>query len=295
MSSPFPNSASRLNHAPLFMMLGVMLIPLMDGTAKLLVTDYPVSQVVWGRYIFHLLTLPILFVLMKERPTLQSNKPKLQFSRAFFLLGDTALFFAALFFIPLANGKAVFFVAPLIMTALAPVLLSEKVGKHRWIAVLIGFGGTLFILKPEAEGEFIGYMLAFGSASFYAVYLLLTRKLVTDISPLNALLFTAIVGSVVMSVIVPFQWQSPDLRGWLLFLAMGTLGTLSHFFVAKSFERGDASSLAPFTYAEIISATIFGIVVFGHFPGSLTWIGIAIVICSGLYIWRRERIKKLTP
>jgi len=283
------SSAKAARLAPIFMILGMLLVPVMDGTAKLLVRDYPVAQVVWSRYFFHLLSLLPLFIIFREKLSLKPARPKLQFVRALFLLGDTALFFAALSFIPLTNGKAVFFVAPLIMTALAPLILSEKVGWHRWAAVLVGFSGTLFMLKPEAEGEWLGYLLAFGSAAFYAIYLLLTRKLSPTSSPLNTLLYTAVVGTLIMTLLVPFDWKTPDLFGWTLMLAMGILGTLSHFFIIKAFEGGDASHLAPFTYSEIVSATIFGVVVFGHFPGMTTWVGISIVMASGLYILRREQ------
>jgi len=255
----------------------------------MLVKDYPVLQVVWGRYFFHLLTLLPLFFIFNERINLKPGKIKLQLTRALFLLGDTALFFAALAFIPLANGKAVFFVSPLIMTALAPFVLNEKVGRHRWIAVLVGFSGTLFILKPEAEGEWAGYLLAFGSAVLYAIYLLLTRKLSAAASPLGTLLFTAVTGTAVMSFFLPLNWTAPDVAGWGLMLTTGLLGTLSHFFIIKAFEGGDASKLAPFAYAEILSATVFGMIVFNQFPGILVWVGISIVVSSGLYILKRER------
>lgn len=275
--------------AALYMILGMLMVPLMDGTAKILVASYPVGQVVWGRYFFHLITLMPLFLIFRQKPSIKPAKLSLQFSRALFLLGDTALFFGALFFIPLANGKAVFFASPLIMTALAPLILRERVGRHRWIAVLVGFSGTLFVLNPNADGELIGYLLAFGSAAFYAIYLLLTRKLSTSSTPLNTLLFTALVGTIIMTVFLPFNWVTPDTTGWMLMLATGILGTLSHFFIVKALESGDASQLAPFSYAEIISATVFGIMVFGEFPDPLTWIGISIVIASGLYILKRER------
>ncbi|MEH6494953.1 MAG: DMT family transporter, partial [Pseudomonas marincola] len=152
-----------------------------------------------------------------------------------------------------------------------------------------GFSGTLLILQPEADGEWFGYLLAFGAAAFYAIYLLLTRKLAATSSPLNTLLYTAIIGTLIMSIVVPFEWTTPDLRGWLLMLATGVIGTLSHFFIIKAFEGGDASHLAPFTYSEIISATLFGVIVFGQFPGISTWIGISIVMASGLYIFKREQ------
>ncbi len=270
------------------MILGMLLVPLMDGTAKILVADYPVAQVVWGRYAFNLLTLLPLFLLLRQRLRFSRTRFSLQLSRALFLLGDTALFFAALFFIPLANGKAVFFASPLIMTALAPLMLGERVGRHRWAAVLIGFTGTLFILKPEASGLSIGYALALGSAFLYALYLLMTRKLSSSAPPLMSLLYTALFGTLIMSLFLPFHWVMPDGRGWALLVATGALGTISHFCIIKALEIGSASQLAPFSYAEIISATLFGLVVFGNFPDMATWTGISIVVASGLYILHRE-------
>lgn len=275
--------------ASFYMILGMLLVPIMDGTAKVLVATYPVEQVVWGRYFFHLITLIPLFLFLRQKPSLKPKRIGLQLTRALFLLADTALFFGALFFIPLANGTAVFFTSPLIMTALAPLILREKVGYHRWGAVLVGFLGALFVLKPSADGEFIGYLMALGSALFYALYLLLTRKLSNSSTPLDTLLFTAIVGTVIMSLFLPLNWVMPDTKGWALMLITGLLGTLSHFFIIKALDRGDASQLASFMYAEIISATIFGIIVFGDFPGILTWIGMTIVVISGLYILKRQQ------
>ncbi|MBL4739823.1 MAG: DMT family transporter [Sneathiella sp.] len=289
MTKTNANNLRATARAPLYMVLAMLLVPLMDGTAKLLISDYSLVQVVWGRYFFHLLTLLPLFIIFRQKPSPIPKRIGLQLTRTLVLLGDTALFFGALIFIPLASGKAVFFVAPLIMTALAPFILKEKVGVHRWGAVIVGFSGTLFILSPEGEGEIVGYLLAFGAASFYAIYLLLTRKITTASSPLDTLLFTAVLSTVILSCLLPFYWVMPDLDGWLLMLATGLLGTLSHFFIIKAFEGGDASQLAPFAYAEIISATLFGVIVFGDFPGPTTWIGISIVVASGLYILRRER------
>ncbi|WP_169567338.1 DMT family transporter [Sneathiella limimaris] len=290
MGNTHYSSVAQKNTAPIYFILGMLLVPVMDGTAKYLVAEYPLAQVVWSRYFFHLLTLLPLFFIFRVKIRLIPERLNWQTARALFLLGDTALFFGALAFIPLTNGKAVFFVSPLIMTALAPFLLGEKVGWHRWGAVLVGFAGTLFILRPEADGEFLGYLLAFGSAAFYAIYLILTRKLTTSGSPLNTLLYTAIFGTVLMAFFLPFHWTTPDFHGFSLMVLTGLLGTLSHFFIIKAFETGDASSMAPFSYAEIISATLFGLIVFGHIPGPLTWIGISIVVASGLYVFKRERV-----
>jgi len=270
------------------MVTAMLLVPIMDGTAKLLMQKFDVVQVVWARYAFHFLTLiPLLAISGQIELSVPANF-KLQLVRAMFLLGDTFLFFAALALIPLANGKAVFFIAPLVMTALSPLILKEKVGRRRWTAVGIGFLGALVILRPDVQGISWGYALALSSAVLYALYLLYTRKLAKSSPPMVTLLVTAIFGTVIMSVAVPFYWTGPDLTDWLLMLAMGALGTLSHYLIIKAFEWGEMPMLAPFTYAEIVSASLFGLIVFGQFPDPWTWIGITIVIVSGIYISRRE-------
>lgn len=266
----------------------MLLVPVMDGTAKFLTKDYDVAQVVWARYVFHLITLIPLLIFSGQLQRAWPKNLRLQITRAAFLLGDTFLFFAALALIPLANGKAVFFVAPLIMTALSPWILKEKVGLRRWSAVAVGFVGALVILRPDLEGISWGYALALGSAILYALYLLYTRKLSQSSPPLVTLLVTALFGTAVMSVIVIFYWKMPDLNGWGLMLVMGALGTFSHYLIIKAFEFGEVPMLAPFTYAEIISATLFGLIVFGQFPELWTWIGIVIVVASGIYISQRE-------
>ncbi|MEH6497646.1 MAG: DMT family transporter [Sneathiella sp.] len=270
------------------MVIAMLLVPVMDGTAKLLTQSFDVVQVVWARYAFHFLTLIPLLAMSNQIEFSIPKNFKLQIVRAAFLLGDTFLFFAALALIPLANGKAVFFVAPLIMTALSPFILKEKVGRRRWTAVFIGFAGALVILRPDIQGISWGYALALASAVLYALYLLYTRKLAKSSPPLVTLLVTAIFGTAIMSAVVPFYWSSPDLTGWLLMLAMGALGTVSHYLIIKAFELGEMPMLAPFTYAEIVSASVFGLIVFGQFPDLWTWIGITIVIASGVYISRRE-------
>lgn len=266
----------------------MLLVPVMDGTAKLLTQNFHVVQVVWARYAFHFLTLiPLLVVSGQIEIRIPANL-RLQLVRAAFLLGDTFLFFAALTFIPLANGKAVFFIAPLVMTALSPLILNEKVGRRRWVAVIVGFLGAIVILRPDVQGISWGYMLAIGSAVLYALYLLYTRRLAKSSSPMVTLLVTAVFGTAIMTAIVPFYWTAPGTKDWLLMLAMGSLGTLSHYLIIKAFEWGEMPMLAPFTYAEIVSASIFGLIVFGQFPDLWTWVGIAIVIVSGVYISQRE-------
>lgn len=271
------------------MIVAMMLVPLMDGTAKYLTADYPVLQIVWARYFFHLLTV-LPFMLWKLRPADLLPRPlSLQLVRALVLMADTFLFVAAMALIPLADGKAIFFAAPLVMAALAPLLLGERTGPRRIAAIVIGFGGALVIIRPDMNGIAPGHALALGSAVLYAIYMLLTRKVSGAGSALTTLAFPALIASIVLSFAMPFYWHSPDLNGWLLMALVGALGALSHYILIQAFYHADAGTLAPFAYTEIISATLFGLLVFGQLPDLWTWTGMSIVIVSGLYISLRLR------
>lgn len=287
MSATYKSSAQGKGIA--LMIVAMTLVPLMDGTAKYLTADYPVLQIVWARYFFHLLAV-MPFILWKLRIGGLLPRPlPLQLVRALVLMADTFLFVAAMALIPLADGKAIFFAAPLVMTALAPLLLGEKIGPRRIIAIVIGFGGALIIIRPDMEGITPGHALALGSAVLYAIYMLLTRKVSGAASALTTLAFPALIASIILSFVIPFNWHSPDLDGWLLMALIGMLGALSHYVLIQAFYHADAGTLAPFAYTEIISATLFGLLIFDQLPDAWTWTGMLIVIASGLYISLRVR------
>ena len=212
--------------------------------------------------------------------------------RSAFLLASTVFFFAAIALMPLADALALVFVSPLVVTALSPWLLGEQVGIRRWSAVLVGFLGVLIIIRPGAGVIQTGSLLALTAGTIFAFYLIATRKLAGSAPPLVTLTYTALVGALVMSVAMLWYWREPALFDWLMMIAMGAIAASGHFLLIKAFELAPASTLAPFTYWEIISTTVIGYVWFGDFPHSLTWLGIAIVIGSGVYISYREAIRK---
>lgn len=212
----------------------------------------------------------------------------LQLVRGGFLLGATGLFFAAIAVMPLADALALVFVAPLVVTALSPAILGERVGPRRWTAVVAGFLGVLAIVRPGFTAIDPGMLLALGAGTSYALYSLATRKLSGSAPPLVTLAYTALLGAVVMSAAVPFVWVSPKTTELAWMLLMGALGAAGHYLVIKSFEHAEASLLAPFGYSEMVMATIVGYFAFGDFPDVRTWIGIMIIIASGIYVSLRE-------
>lgn len=274
----------------LVLMLAAMaVVPLMDGVAKHLSATFPVLQVVWARYIFHLLILLPVVLWRHGASALLLRNPWLQIVRGGFLLGSTLLFFTAIAVMPIADALALVFVAPLAVTALSPLVLGERVGPRRWTAVSVGFVGVLVIVRPGLGAFHPGMLLALGAGVVYAFYSLATRRLSGSAPPLVTLVYTALLGALVMSAVVPAVWTPPGTKAWLWMVLMGSLAAAGHFLVIKSFEHAEASLLAPLGYSEIVMATVVGYLAFGDFPDFWTWVGVAIVIASGVYVSLRER------
>ena len=189
----------------------------------------------------------------------------------------------------MAKALTLAFVAPLITTALSPIFLGEKVGFRRWSAVIIGFVGSLIVIRPGFIEFNLATVAALGTGFFYAIYLVITRKLHTSDSPLLTLLLTGVVGAVVASFLVPVVWINPTFNQWTLLALMGIFACLGHLFLILSLKYADASKLAPLGYFEIVTNIILGYYFFGDFPHYWTWVGLAIIVCSGIYITLRER------
>ena len=190
----------------------------------------------------------------------------------------------------MAKALTLAFVAPLITTALSPIFLGEKVGLRRWSAVIVGFIGSLIVVRPGFIDFNLASVAALGTGFFYGIYLVITRKLHNSDSPLLTLLLTGVVGVLIATLFVPLVWVSPTINQWALLSLMGIFACLGHLFLILSLKYADASKLAPFGYFEIVTNVILGYYFFGDFPHYWTWVGLSIIICSGVYISFRERI-----
>ncbi len=265
------------------------IVPVMDGIAKHLSTEMSVMQVSWARYFAHFaILLPL--ILIRHRPAqLIPSQPFLQVIRGGLLLISTVCFFWAISLMPLADALAIVFVSPLVVTALSPWLLGETVGVRRWSAVVVGFLGACIIIRPGPDMFSSGALLALAAGTLYALYLIATRRLAGSAPPLITLFYTALIGAVLLSLIVPFSWTTPNLEQVGLMAALGAIAAVGHLLVIKAFQMAPASLLAPYGYSEIVMATIVGYIFFGDFPDYLSWIGVAIVVASGIYVSLRER------
>ena len=260
----------------------------MDGIAKYLSTDIPFFQITWARYFFTVFfTLPFMFVFFREQLR-WTEKPKLQLTRGLILFSANVLFFYSISVISMAKALTLAFIAPLIVTALSPFLLNERVGYRRWIAVVIGFIGSIIVIRPGFIEINFASIAAMGTGTLYGFYLIITRKLHTSDSPLLTLLITGIVGCIISSAIVPIVWVMPDPKQWLLLSMVGFVASLGHLFLILSLKFADASKLAPFGYFEIIPNIVIGYYIFADFPDFFTFTGLFVIVFSGIYIYSRK-------
>ena len=267
-------------------------LPIMDGFAKFLSTDLPVLQITWARYFFTVFfVLPIMLFFFKKN-LVRTKKPKLQFLRGLILLTANICFFYSISVISLAKALTLAFIAPLIVTAFSPFFLNEKVGVKRWTAVIIGFIGSLVVIRPGFLEINLASLSALGTGVLYGFYLIITRKLSTSDNPLLTLLLTGVVGAIIISITVPFVWVKPSLDQWFIMATIGIFACIGHLLLILSLKYADASKLAPLSYFEIVTNIIIGYYFFNDFPDNWTFLGLFIIVLSGIYISRRESIVK---
>jgi drug/metabolite transporter (DMT)-like permease len=293
-------SAARPAQKPLLgivlMLAAMAVLPFLDVCAKYLgQMGVPIVEIVWARLFFGmLLTLPFAWRIVGPRGLLP-DPPVMHTFRGLFLCGATFFFFWGLKYLPIADTLAIFFVQPLIITVLSPFVLGEKVGMRRWAAVVIGFIGTLIIIRPGFQTFNPGMLMALAAGTSLAIYMLLTRKMSGRTHAMVTTFHTNVAGAVLMSVAVLFHWQMPTLEQALLFILMAAIATFGHFLIVKAYDHAEASLLAPFAYAEMIMAVAAGWYFFGDFPDRWTFVGVGILIACAIYISYRERVRKVPP
>jgi drug/metabolite transporter (DMT)-like permease len=270
--------------AVLYMLLTVMCFAVLETTAKYLTRFYPVPQVVWGRYTIHMLLMLVILGPRMRLGLVRTAQPGGQLIRATLLLGSTLCNFGAVSVLPLAEVKAITFVSPLLVTLFAVWLLQERVARDKWLAVGVGFAGTLFIVRPGSSMLSPAAMLALGSALCYSLYQIMTPRLSDDENPIVTLFYTALVGFVAMSLAAPLIAQPVALPHLLLFLLLGSMGALGHYLLIRALELEHASTLSPIGYLQLLWVTLLGFLVFGDLPDAHAVLGMLIIVSSGLYV-----------
>ena len=272
-----------------YMLLAMAILPGIDVIAKHMgQAGTPVLPLVWARLTFGaLLTLPFA-ARATTRRGLIPDRPFLHGLRASLLMLATFLFFYSLKYLPIADALAIFFVQPLVVTALSPLVLGERVGPRRWGAVAVGFLGTLIIIRPGLAEVNPGVAFALGAGTSLALYFLLTRRIAGQAPAIVTTFHTNLLGGLIASALVPLVWQWPNATDWLMLLSLAAIANLGHYFIVRAYDHAEASLLAPLAYTEMVTSTLMGWVFFGDFPDGFTFLGVAILIASAIYISARE-------
>lgn len=258
------------------------------ATGKYLLTRYPLVQVVWGRYIFHLILALIILAPQLTR-IIRSGNLKLQLLRSAFMLGSTTFYFAGVQFLPLTEANAINFLTPVLVVILAQPILGERAGLKRWIGVAVGFVGAMVVIRPGSGLMDVAASILILSALCNACYQLSTRRLGAIDDPLTTLLYTALVGSIGASIAVPFAWEPMSADGWLLMALIGAFALIGHFALIKAYRLAPAPTIAPFGYSILIWSVLFGFVIFDQLPDLWTVIGTAIIVGGGIIILRAQQ------
>ncbi len=285
------------------MLLTMSLFVSMDTVVKVLVQDFSQFQIVWARFFFHMCWL-LVFLRQKFIASFATGSLRLQLLRSALLVLTTSLFFSGLRTTDLSTATAIMFLSPIFVTLLAIPMLGERVGVRRLLGVLIGFVGALIIVQTQSVAENAarsesvmqvsswiperGYILLVCAAASNAMYQILTRQLRLVDNGTTTLVYSAVVGMVVMSAYAPTVWIQPESKQWLLMVVIGFLGCVSHFCLIRAFRNAPASLVVPFSYSALIWAIVLGFLVFGSLPDRWTLVGAGLIISSGLYIFYRE-------
>ena len=263
----------------------------MDSVAKHLVQNYPPIQVIWARYLSQTVVSFILLSPVLYR-ILRTKNFKLQILRSALLFTATVCFFTSLKTLKLADVNAIFQVSPIFVTILSVLVLKETVGHRRWLGVAFGLIGALLIIGPGTGVFSYAVILPIISALSYAAYVISTRYLSQDESPLTSFVYTALLGSIAASVLVVPSWTPIESSDLFVFSVFGLLGATGHFLLIHAYRISEASFLAPFNYIGILYGSLWGFYFFNEVPSLITIFGGLIIVSSGIYIWLREQKNK---
>lgn len=275
---------------------GLWMLSTLDASGKWLVlAGVPVLMVSWVRYLVHTALMTAVVLPRRGRAIFQTRSLGRQMVRGVMMIATTVLFFSVLGRLPLAEGTAMNFMAPLFLMAMAPWLLHEPHRLHRWIGVLAGFAGMLIVVRPGAQLDPVGVALGLATALVFSFFQIATRRVAHD-DPLTTNFYGGLFGTVALTLALPWFWRVPDLTAgqWLLLLSTGVTGFLGHWLQIAAYARTPATLLAPFSYLQIVAATALGWLVFGQLPGLMTALGIGLICTAGLGVaWAEARIAAL--
>ena len=280
--------------AVLMIVGAVACFSVLDGIIKTLSARHPVPLLVWARWGFQVLAMLLWLAPKMGTGMLRTRHLRMQLLRGVLLVGSSLFFMTALSHLPLADATALNYTTPTIVIVLAIVFLDERLTPSRLAFVVAGLAGMLMIVQPGAEIFKGTSLFALGSAGCYALYQITTR-MVADDDPRVSLFYPALIGTLLMTFVWPWFGSRIDVAwtdvAWLA--GIGVLGTIGHFLLILAFQRAPASALTPFTYIQVVFATLIGWLVYDDFPDALTLAGMALIAGSGLLLTWHERRRAL--
>ncbi len=298
------DTGGRTSLGILLMVAFSLIAPAMDACAKLIGDAVAVGQIAATRFIFQFALLLPLAAAFGWLHRMGAREFGLHLVRAALIMVATAFFFTALRYMPMADTIAIFFVEPFLLTLLGGLILGEQIGPRRYVACAIGFAGALLIIQPSFEAVGFAALLPLVTALCFAFYMILTRRMATRMHPITLQVYTGLAALVLAvpvlwafdgSGIGPLDPSWPETREMRLLILLGLIATLSHVFISFALALAPASLLAPIQYLEIVSATALGFVLFSDLPDALTFLGIALIVASGLFVFFRERHLERQP
>jgi drug/metabolite transporter (DMT)-like permease len=291
------------------LLLAILIFSLQDIAVKWIGGDYPVLEIVVFR---SLIALPCTFFFLRyegKRGLPTTQRSGLEYIRGFFLFLSFTTYMMGLAALPLADIAAIRNSGPLMITLLSVVWLGEKVDPRRWIALFVGFIGVLFIIKPGSATFNLGSIFAVAATIFYALNVMLTRKLQTTDSSATMAYYSSLVYLVISFILAPLAnivgeipgahpsiaflfhpWTTPTLLGWVIMSGLGLVWAGGMYFVARAYSLAPASVVAPFEYAPLLFNVLWGFLLWREIPTLTTLAGAFLTVLSGIYILYRERV-----
>jgi|KBSSwiStaDraftv2_1062776.scaffolds.fasta_scaffold35097_3 drug/metabolite transporter (DMT)-like permease len=298
------------------LVLGILIFSLQDIAVKGMGGNYPILEIVIFRGLVAMPITLLFFRLEGQRGLPTTKQHKLEYVRGLFLFLSYTTYFMGLAALPLAEIAAIRFSAPLMITALSVVLLSEKVRPSRWVALGVGFIGVLIVVRPGSANFNIGSIFILLSTLFYALSAILTRRLQGTDSSATMAYYSSLFYLVAASILAPLAiavgptpnappsiaflfhaWAMPTLLDLIVMAGLGLVWAGGMYFMARAYSLALASVVAPFEYVSLPINTLWGLVLWHQFPTLVTWVGAGLTLLSGLYTLyqdQKERSEKAT-
>ena len=273
----------------------VLVFSSLDSLSKYLTTFNSVLMILWVRYLSQSLLLAAWQLPRHGLRVLKVNCPGLQVLRGISLLAISLLFLSALSFLPIGEATAVHFISPLLVILLAIPLLGERASLGQWLVVAVGFVGVLIIVRPGGSLVTPAMLLPVASATCYAFYQLLTRRIGTRDSAAATNLITGLVGATGMTLLLPWFWHGlPALPHLLAMASLGVIAVGGHMLLTIAFQYSSPVVLAPFSYLQIFFSVLYGLVLFKHVPDGGSLLGMGVIALSGLgSAWLQARRRRI--